>query len=129
MQSQSKLKRGNMKFSGKVSLLAALAIMSVGSQAFALDVGLTTTGAIVGGPVGAGLALAGTAIDVTYSAAHAKEAVLNAAPDAARVLQGGEATDAFNAGKAGAEALLNVQFASDSDAAVAILELTEASAQ
>jgi len=121
-----------MKHSGKVSVLTVLSVLSMAGSTFAMDVAdvvLTTTGAVVGGTAGAALSTAGTTIDLSETLGNAKEAVVNAAPDAAKVLQGAHATDAFENGKAGAEKLLNTKFESDADAAVAILELAEASAQ
>src|SRR6185369_16810993 len=121
-----------MKLS-KLSAVAVLAAMTMGSQAHALDLALTTTGvaaAAAGYPVAGGvILLSATGLELTATAARSKDAAKAAAPDAVEVLKGGEATDTFKAGRAGAEALLNVQFQSDADAAVAILEITEASSQ
>lgn len=117
-----------MKIS-RLNVLSVVAVMAVASPAFALDLLLTTTGVAIGGPAGALVVSAGTSLDLSATLANAKEAVVNAAPDAAKVLEGREATDAFQNGKAGAELILNTKFASDQDAAVAIIELAEAQQQ
>lgn len=121
-----------MKSFGKMSVLAVVATLSLGSQAFALDLvtsgGLVATGASVGGTAGAiliGVGVGTTTYDLTVATANAKDAVYNAAPDAVVVAQGGEATPAFMEGKAAAEFLNNTKFASDVEAAYAILQISE----
>ena len=75
--------------------------------------------------------LASTAIFFAYLfsleySEHHKLAIVNASPAALDVLNGQPSSDMFLSGKEAAEAVLKTTFTDDTDAAIAILEISEA---